>query len=99
MDYKVIWTDEAIADLRQLVSHIAQDNPVAAVKFGEELIRKSMLLGQQPSLGRVLRGQQRDDLREWVVRPYRMIYEVNDSTTTVLVRVLWHGARQEPKVG
>jgi len=98
MDYKVIWTDEAIADLRQLVTRTAKDNPVAALKFGEELIRKSMLLGQQPRLGRVFRGQERDTLREWVVRPYRVIYEVDDYSKVVFVRTLWHGARQEPNL-
>jgi len=30
MGHKVIWTDEAIADLRQIVAHIAKDNPPAA---------------------------------------------------------------------
>ena len=96
MDYKVIWTDEAIADLRQLTARIAEDNPIAAVKFGEELIRRSMLLGQHPRLGRVLREQKLDTVREMIVRPYRLIYEINDQAATVNVRLLWHGARQEP---
>ena len=98
MGHKVIWTDEAIADLRQLVALIAQDNPVAAVKFGEEVIRKSMLLSAHPRLGRMLRETKRDTLREIIIRPYRLIYEIDDSSQTVRVRVLWHGARQEPEI-
>ena len=96
MGHQVIWTDEAIADLRQLVAYISQDNPTAAVKLGEELIRKSKLLADQPRFGRMLRELKRDTLREMIVPPYRLIYEIDDSSQTVRVRVLWHGARQEP---
>jgi len=98
MGHQVIWTDEAIADLRQLVAFIAQDNPTAAVKLGEELIRKSMLLAAHPRLGRMLREPKRDTLREMIVPPYRLIYEINDPSQMVRVRVLWHGARQEPEL-
>jgi addiction module RelE/StbE family toxin len=96
MDYKVIWTDEAIEDLRELTARIAANNPTAALKFGEKIIRRSMLLGQHPRLGRVMRQQEREILREMIVRPYRLIYEIDDHAATVRVRVLWHGARQEP---
>jgi addiction module RelE/StbE family toxin len=98
MGHKVIWTDEAIADLRQIVAYIAKDNPNAAVKTGEEIIRKSMLLAGQPRMGRMLREPRRDALREMVIRPYRLIYEIDDASSTVKVRVLWHGARQEPDI-
>lgn len=98
MGHKVIWTDEAIADLSQIVAYIAKDNPHAAVKTGEELIRKSLLLGGQPHMGRMLREPKRDTLREIVIQPYRLIYEIDDASLTVKVRVLWHGARREPPV-
>ena len=98
MGHQVIWTDEAIADLRQLVEFIAQDNPAAAVKLGEEIIRKSMLHAEQPRLGRRLRELKRDTLRELIIRPYRLIYEIDGQARVIRVRVLWHGARQEPDI-
>lgn len=98
MGYHVIWTDEAIADLRQIVAYIANDSPLAAVRMGEEMIRKSLYLADQPRMGRVLREPKRDTLREIIVRPYRMIYEIDDATSTVKVRVLWHGARLDPRI-
>lgn len=98
MGHKVIWTDEAITDLRQLVEFIAQENPAAAVKLGEEIIRKSLQLSEQPRLGRRLRELKRDTLRELIIRPYRLIYEIDDQAGTIRVRVLWHGARQEPDI-
>lgn len=98
MGHQVIWTDEAIVDLRLLVAFIARDNYSAAISLGEELIRKSMLLAAHPRLGRMLRETKRDTLRELIVPPYRLIYEIDDPAHTVRVRVLWHGARQEPKI-
>lgn len=98
MGYKVIWTDEAIADLRQIVARIAQDSPSAAVKMGEEVIHKSLLLADYPRMGRVLREVKRDTLREIMIQPYRLIYEINDASSTVMLRVLWHGARCEPEI-
>jgi dihydrofolate reductase len=99
MGHQVIWTDEAITDLRRLVEFIAADNPSAAVNLGEKIIRKSMLLAEHPRLGRMLRENRRDTLRELSVPPYRLIYEIDDRSGVVKVRVLWHGARQEPDFG
>jgi addiction module RelE/StbE family toxin len=98
MGYQVIWTDEAIADLRQLVTYVSRDNTVAAVKLGEELIRKSLLLSAHPRLGRRLREPKRDTLREIMIPPYRLIYEIDDDARTIRIRVLWHGARRDPEI-
>jgi len=98
MDYKVIWTDEAIADLREIVAFISAHNPIAAVKFGETLIQKSMILAAHPRFGRMFRKASNDTVRELVVPPYRVIYEIDDRQSTVYIRLLWHGARQEPEI-
>jgi toxin ParE1/3/4 len=98
MELKVIWTDEAIADLRQLVTFISRDNPPAAVKLGETIIEKSMMLANHPRLGRMLRIAPRDSLRELIVSPYRIIYEIDDAGRVILIRMLRHGARQEPEI-
>ena len=98
MDYKVIWTDEAIGDLRQLVAYISRNNPAAAVKLGEALIQKSMLLAVHPCFGRVFRKLNKDNVREIPISPYRLIYEIDDANSLIFVRMLHHGARQEPEI-
>jgi plasmid stabilization system protein ParE len=98
MDYQVIWTDEAIADLRAVVGHIAGENPEAAVRLGEAVIRRSLLLASHPRLGRVYRKLRSDFIREFPTPPYRLIYEIRDKEAVVLIRTLWHGARQEPDI-
>lgn len=98
MGYKVIWTDEAIDDLRQLVARIASDNPAAAVKLGEGIIQKSMQLSAHPRFGRIFRKLNQDNIRETPVSPYRLIYEIDDVNSLIFVRILHHGARREPEI-
>jgi mRNA-degrading endonuclease RelE of RelBE toxin-antitoxin system len=40
----------------------------------------------------------KDSLRELIVPPYRIIYEIDDAALAVHIRILWHGARQEPEL-
>jgi len=96
MDFKIIWPDAAIDDLRQLVTTIAQDNPTAARAFGHEILAKLELLARFPRMGRVYAKLGRDDVRELPVSPYRVIYRLDDAARTVTVLVIWHGAMQGP---
>jgi plasmid stabilization system protein ParE len=98
MDYKVIWDDEAIAELGQAVRYIASHNPAAARKTGEAILQKVGLLASFPRLGKVFPRLNRDDVREIPVPPYRVIYHVKDGESSVRVLKVWHGARQEPRL-
>ena len=64
MDYQVIWMDEAIADLKSIVLRIAQDNPDAALRWGEKILQKPALLSKHPRLGRRFEKLGREDVRE-----------------------------------
>nr|WP_083808943.1 type II toxin-antitoxin system RelE/ParE family toxin [Pedosphaera parvula] len=41
----------------------------------------------------------KESIREIIVRPYRVIYEVAESQQTVAVVRVWHAARGEPEIG
>ena len=36
------------------------------------------------------------EIRQLVVKPYRMLYEVQERTSTVVILRIWHGARRDP---
>ena len=38
MDFKVLIADSAIADLKEIVEFVAEDNPEAAIQLGEKLL-------------------------------------------------------------
>ncbi|MBI5774863.1 MAG: type II toxin-antitoxin system RelE/ParE family toxin [Verrucomicrobia bacterium] len=98
MDFKILWTPEAIARLEELAGYIAQDNPAAAARMGAAIFEKVQLLSAFPELGRVFRKLNRPDVREIPVRPYRVIYQVRSRKKTISILTVWHGARQEPEI-
>jgi plasmid stabilization system protein ParE len=51
MDYKIIWSDEAIADLRNICSYIAQENPDAAERIGNGILDHVLILESFPYIG------------------------------------------------
>lgn len=98
MDCKVILTPQAIEDLRQAVTVIAQDNPERARSFGNELIDRALSLGTFPERGRVVPEIGEPAVREIIHRPFRIIYEFFPEQAVVYVLRFWHGARGEPEI-
>jgi len=62
MDYKVVWTKSARADLKQLVEYISEDNPAAAEHFGFAIIEKIESVGEFPRIGRIVP----EENQEWI---------------------------------
>jgi addiction module RelE/StbE family toxin len=91
---KLRWTARANAQLARLIDRIGLDDPRAADRMDERVVRKATLLIDNPYLGR--RGR-RDGTRELVAHPsYLLIYDVRGDTVRIL-RVL-HTARRWPPV-
>ncbi len=95
MARKVIWSDEAIADLADVVRRIAQDNRSAAEKVGWAILESTRMLEQLPFAGRMLPEERKPTVREIIQPPYRVIYELPDDEAVVVLRV-WHSARGKP---
>jgi len=98
MDYKVVWTKSARADLKQLVEYISEDNPAAAEHFGLAIIEKIETAGKFPRIGRIVPEEDQEFLRELPYSPYRLIYEIHDDTRIVYVVRIWHSYRGSPEV-
>lgn len=98
MDYQIIWTETALDDLRDLVCYIADDDATTAQRFGERMIRKVEKLASFPRIGRKVPEHQDDQLREVILTPYRLIYELSDRDHSIIVLRVWHGARGEPDI-
>jgi toxin ParE1/3/4 len=94
---KVIWSDDAIADLAAIVRHIAADNRAAAFRTGQAILESTRLLGEFPLAGRVLPEENKESVREMIHRPYRVIYELSAGEVVVVLRI-WHAARGKPEL-
>lgn len=93
MDFKVIWSESAIADLRELVSYIGKDNAVEAGRFGALVLSKVGTLSSFPRIGRQVPEFRTEAIRQLVVGAYRVVYEMHDSSSTISVLRVWHVAR------
>ena len=82
----------------EVVAYIARNNPSAARKIGESILKKVLVLGQFPRIGKVFPKLAREDVREIPVGPYRIIYHVQDNKRCVTILTVWHGARKEPEL-
>jgi len=98
MDYKVVWTKSARADLKQLVEYISEDNPAAAEHLGLAIIEKIETAGKFPRIGRIVPEEDQEFLRELPYSPYRLIYEIHDDTRIVYVVRIWHSYRGSPEM-
>ena len=96
MDFKVIWSDAAIADLHDICSYIGQDNPQAAQRMGRGILDHVRILASFPFIGPTYPRGARGSLREIVFRSYRIFYDVSEASRSVEFLHVWHGAREEP---
>ena len=84
---RVVWTDRAKARLRQIRAYVAQDQPLNADRLVDQLTRRVEQLAEQPHSGRMVDKYQREDLRELIEPPYRIVYLIGiDRIDIVTVR-------------
>ena len=95
MDYKVVLAPRAIDDLRDIVLYVAPERPEAAKRLGLALIEKTKVLGSFPLSGRVVPEFGDPSVRELILKPYRIVYRIDEKTKVVGVARYWHGARGE----
>ena len=90
---RVVWLEEAAADLAEVRRYIAQDNPGAAVRTARRIRQAVERLADTPHLGRPGRVP---GTRELVVTgtPYIVPYHVTAGRVEILAVI--HGARQWP---
>lgn len=90
------WTERALADLREIEDYIAADNPAAAGTWVARLIAKAETAARLPLAGRVVPEKARPDVREVLLRSYRIVYRVREEGIVVLTVFEGHRAFPHP---
>ena len=88
---EVVWTEPALTDLRRIVDLVAKDAPAAATKLAAKVVRAPRRLSRTPRCGAIVPEFEQDSIRELLVRPYRIIYVVQDETCSIVAVI--HGRR------
>lgn len=82
---KVIWTQEALAQLIEIEDFIANDSPKRAVEFVDEIIdHAEATLPDTPSIGRMVPEINNTDIRELIFKKYHIVYRLNKKNIEIL---------------
>ena len=93
MGWQVALTEQAEADLGDVVAFLAKQSPTAAERIGLELVEVIFSLDQLPHRGAPVR--KRPGLRKLAHRHYLVIYRINEGASLVEILRVWD-ARQDP---
>ena len=85
--YKIIWTNVAENDLKNIIEYISVDSPQNALKILKKIKQKATNLYKLPERGRIvpeLQDQGVLQYRELVIPPWRLIYRIAERKIFVL---------------
>jgi len=91
---RVVWTENAQRHLTQIHDYIAIDSPRYALAMVDRITRRSQQCGKFPLMAGKVLEYDREDIREVLENPYRIIYRVLADRVDILAII--HGARRLP---
>lgn len=98
MAFKIVWSQTAVEDLKGIVQYIALDDPGAAAKLAERIIQRIESASKLPFSNRAVPERAEEFIREAILKPYRLIYQVNADRRVIHILRIWHAARGIPDI-
>ena len=91
MDYKVVWSPEAIEDVESIAEYIGRDSLVYSQAVVMKVLETTQNIKEFPLAGRVVPELEDTKVRERFVYSYRLIYRIKNQT--ILIVAVIHGKR------
>jgi plasmid stabilization system protein ParE len=88
---KIIWTEPALDDLRDIIEHIAIDSSVYAARFGLGIVYLPKQLQGFPKSGRIVPEFNEPGIRELLYGAYRIIYLIHPEACYIVAII--HASR------
>jgi toxin ParE1/3/4 len=76
---KVVWTQKALSDLKEIFDYINKDSPHYASLTIQQIIDITSLIKNSPLAGRIVPEFHDNALREFILKNYRIIYRIEQS--------------------
>jgi plasmid stabilization system protein ParE len=92
---KLRWSERARQDLVAIGRYIARDDRAAARRWVDQLRERARAAADAPRAGRRVPEIGRDDIREVLLRSYRIVYAVREGEIRVLT--VFEGHRTLPE--
>jgi len=83
MDFRVVWSPEAIEDVDSIATYISRDSKRYATAVVVNFLNVARDLTCSPHVGRVVPKIEDELIRERIVYSYRLIYRLRDETITI----------------
>lgn len=93
--YRFRWSRRSERDLDEIEAYIAADDPVAAARWVDRLMERAQKAAWVPFSGRVVPELGRENIREVLLRTYRIVYRIEGSEVQVLT--VFEGHRLFPE--
>ncbi|SNS79886.1 addiction module toxin, RelE/StbE family [Ekhidna lutea] len=90
---KIVWTDDAITDLKEIHDYISLDSLTAASRLSNSLVKRVEILQNYPESGRVVPEFGDKRIRELIKGNYRIVYRIVSEIEINILRI-HHSARQ-----
>jgi plasmid stabilization system protein ParE len=94
MAYRLIYSEESLAELEAILDFIEDDNAAAVGPFASSLFDHLDLLESFPHMGS--RVDKRPRVRKLLHSPIRVYYAVDDQRRLITILHFWHTSRCEP---
>ena len=91
MDYRIVWSPEAIEDIESIAEYIERDSKFYAKAVVNKVFKVTEKLKDFPKSGRVVPEIGREDIRELIVYSYRLVYQIREEQ--ILIIAVIHGKR------
>ncbi len=81
---KVIWTEESLEKLSAIEEFISTDSPERAEIFVDYLVTKGESISENPKMGRIVPEISNPNIREIIVKKYRIVYKLSEKNIEIL---------------
>ena len=98
MAFRIVWSATGIEDLKEIVRYVAMDNPEAAGHLAGRILIHIENASNLPRSNRTVPEKADEDIREAILKPYRIIYQVNDTRNSIHILRIWHASRGDPEL-
>ena len=98
MAFHIIWSNTAVEDLKGIVQYIALDNPDPAAKLADRIVQSIETASELPYSNRAVPEKDDESIREAILKPYRLIYQVDADHSVIHILRIWHASRGIPYV-
>ena len=97
MEYELIWSEDAIADVVAIIAHVTASNPSAADRLADAIFDEAEILRRFPEIGSAYPPGSAGRLRVLTRKSYRIFHDVDHPRKRVEVVTVWHASRREPE--